>query len=617
MYGIAAPDCASMALNNASLYHDAVDGDVLAAIELPTQRSPFRFLGIKWLVKSATGSSAKYRIASPIDLVYLEATGIITRGDGVRIGYQIVHSVKLRGCPELNDSHGVIRARCDSVYLFIELNNKTVDVFIKSNVMPNERISESASLQSCAESLLHCGRTVESSQNKKLVWQLECSGNLRRKHKQEQKVKATHCSVCNKTFGRFLRHSFECKLCLSAMCSKCCVESTLKSVDVSSDNRHTNKTVLTIVVELCTSCVAANLRASALTLAREEVTSGRFGRASSTSLLSSGQHRGSNNSADGSSVATIAIEDIPSQREHHTRPPRRSDESVRKGHHLQARESRRSHRDQGSSRDDPEPGKCGREHQSQNVHVDVSETLSRKGHAHRDSPSSQPAKHLDSCKSRVRSGSDEPTNPDVRVHPPTFRRGRSGEMRRYVPRTEDTGRSKCDIDHFPLPKSILNGYHHSGDADIPLKLDHLGRGDRGMPVTLCDLDSVSPYKMSKESIRKTASSSGSSLASINTASLNTREPEAEDDAIEFRDTFDSFGDLLDIHDDLDDVYETLDTKDMAAVKRSSQVHSQLWQQIAELRDAAENVYQYTKESTEMHITQGGSVRFPECAPASK
>ncbi|CAI5734129.1 unnamed protein product [Peronospora destructor] len=612
MYGIAAPDCASMALKNAYLYDDAVDGDVLAAIELPTQRSPFRFLGIKWLVKSATGGSAKHRIVSLVDLVYLEATGIITRGDGVRIGYQVMHSVKLRGCPELNDSHSMVRARCESVYLFIELNNKTVDVFLKSNVAPNERISESAALQSCANSLLHCGKTVESSQNKKLVWQLECSGNLQRTHKPEKKVKATHCSVCSKIFGRFLRHSFECELCSSAMCSKCCVESTLKSVDASSNkNRHTNKSVSMIVVELCTSCVAENLRASALTLAREEVTSGRFGRASS------GQHRGSDNQTDGSSVATIAIEDIPGQREHHTRPPRRSEESFRKGHCPDVRESRRSHREHCSFRDDLELDKCGREHQPQYVHADVLETLSNKGHAHRGLPPSQPAKHRESCKVRVRSESDEPTNPDGRVRPPTFRRGHSGEARYYVPRTEDTGRSKCDIDYFPPSKSILDGHHYPGDADIPLKLDNLGRGDRGMPVTLSDLDGVSPYKLSKESIRKTASSSGSSLAGINTGSVDTREREAEDDAIEPRDTFDRFGDLLDIDDDLDDVYETLDTKDMAAVKRSSQVRSQLWQQIVELRDAAENVYQYTKESTEMHITQGGSVRFPECAPASK
>eukprot|EP00644_Phytophthora_capsici_P016269 jgi/Phyca11/508328/fgenesh2_kg.PHYCAscaffold_34_\ len=131
-----------------------------------------------------------------------------------------------------------------------------------------------------------------------------------------------------------------------------------------------------------------------------------------------------------------------------------------------------------------------------------------------------------------------------------------------------------------------------------------------MPVNLCDLEDSSVYISSKESIRRTTSSSGSSLEDIHTTGVSPLrmelETEKEDD--EVRDTFDSFGDLLDIRDDLDDVDETLDTKDMEAVKRASQVNRQLWQQIADLRNTAENTYQYTKESTAMHMTQGGSVR---------
>ncbi|KAG7396650.1 hypothetical protein PHYBOEH_001934 [Phytophthora boehmeriae] len=152
MYGIAAPDCASMALKNAYSHEDVLDGDVLCGIEGPSQRSPFRFLGIKWLVKTAGGT--KQRFVSPRDLVYLEATGVITRGDGVRVGYQIMHSVTLPGCPELLESHGIVRSRCEGVHLFVELNDKMVDVYLKSKVTPNGRISESAALQSCAYSLL-------------------------------------------------------------------------------------------------------------------------------------------------------------------------------------------------------------------------------------------------------------------------------------------------------------------------------------------------------------------------------------------------------------------------------------------------------------------------------
>ncbi|CAH0473304.1 unnamed protein product [Peronospora belbahrii] len=609
MYGVAAPDCASMALNNAYLHEDVLDGDVLAAIEAPTQRSPFRFLGIKWLVKSTMGGNSKHKVVSPRDLVYLEATGMITRGDGVRIGYQVMHSVKLRGCPELSDSHGVIRARCESVHLFIELDTKTVDVFLKSNVTPNGRISESAVMQSCADSLLFCGKTVQSSQNKKLAWQLECVSNLRRARGQEKKGKATHCSVCNKTFNRILRHSFECNLCSSAMCSKCCVERTLKSVDASGENRHTNKSVSTIVVELCTSCVAANLQKSALMLAREEVTSGRFGRVSNSLLHS----RGSDNSGEGiSSLGTIALEDIPGQREHHTRPPRRSEGSTRKCY--QSRENRRSHREQGSSREGFVLGNSGKDQQNQCAYGNVPESLPKRGNTYRESPPSHPSKHRDPPKiRRTRSGSHDFTSSNMHAHQPTFRRGRSGEVRCHMQRAEDGIRSDRNNDNFAPPESNLGSRHNSVYNSTPLKLNNMERGDRGMAMYLCDLEGVSPYKFSKESIRNTTSSSESSLAAIDVAGMDVEEPEVEEHDIESRGTFDSFSDLLEIHDDLDDVYETLDTKDMAAVKRSSQVNSRLWKQIAELRDAAENVYQYTKESTAMHVTQGGSIRSPECA----
>ncbi|KAL3666797.1 hypothetical protein V7S43_008417 [Phytophthora oleae] len=577
MYGVAAPDCASMALKNAYSHEDVLDGDVLCSIEGPSQRSPFRFLGIKWLVKSTTGGTVKHKLVWPRDLVYLEATGVITRGDGVRIGYQMMHSVKLRGCPELYDSHGVVRARCESVHLFVELNNKTVDVFLKANVTPNGKISESAALQSCASSLLYCGKTVQCSQDKKLTWRLDCySDNQRHEHK----VKATQCSICSKTFGRFLRQSVECKLCSTAMCSKCCVERTLKSVDASGNKRFVSKFVSTRVVELCTSCIATNIQTSALTIAREEVLSGRFG-----SISSSRQRRGSDHSSGyADSVATISIEDIPGQREHHARPPLQSEGSSRRGSRP---ERRRTHH--GAYPDEPElEENYGRTYQSQYAYDAPQDPVSRRGHVFRESP---PKMYRELPKIRTRSG---PVYPDGSMRQaPTFRRGHSDELYR---------------ERNVQRESNLRPKHHPVYEDSPVEMDK-GRGC-GVPMDLSDLDDSSAYISSKESIRRTTSSSGSSLEGIHTAGVSPlrMELEAEKEDDEVRDTFDSFGDLIDIRDDLDDVDETLDTKDMEAVKRASQVNRQLWQQIADLRNTAENTYQYTKESTAMHMTQGGSVR---------
>ncbi|KAK1947736.1 hypothetical protein P3T76_000026 [Phytophthora citrophthora] len=578
MYGVAAPDCASMALKNAYSHEDVLDGDVLSSIEGPSQRSPFRFLGIKWLVKSTTGGTVKHKLVWPRDLVYLEATGVITRGDGVRIGYQIMHSVKLRGCPELYDSHGVVRASCESVHLFVELNDRTVDVFLKANVTPNGKISESAALQSCASSLLYCGKTVQCSQDKKLMWRLDCNSD---NQQHEPKVKPTRCSICSKSFGRFLRQSVECKLCSAAMCSKCCVERTLKSVDASGNKRFISKFVSTRVVELCTSCIATGMQTSALTIAREEVVSGRFG-----PIPSSRQHRGSDHSSGyADSVATISIEDIPGQREHHARPPLQSESSSRRGSRPQHREERRrTHH--GPYPDEPEHEENdGRAYQPQYAYDTPQD--SRRGHAFRESP---PKTYRELPKIRTRSGSLHPDGSMRQA--PTFRRGHSDELHRERNMQRESNQR---MKHQPVYE------------DSPVEMDRSGRG---MPVSLCDLNDSSVYISSKESIRRTTSSSGSSLEDIHTTGVSPLrvELEAEKEDDDVRDTFDSFGDLLDIRDDLDDVDETLDTKDMEAVKRASQVNRQLWQQIADLRNTAENTYQYTKESTAMHMTQGGSVR---------
>ncbi|KAH7479694.1 uncharacterized protein KRP23_6482 [Phytophthora ramorum] len=609
MYGVAAPDCASMALKNASSHEDVLDGDVLSAIEGPSQRSPFRFLGIKWLVKSTTAGTVKHKLVSPRDLVYLEATGVITRGDGVRIGYQIMHSVKLRSCPELYDSHGVVRARCESVHLFVELNSKTVDVFLKSNVAPNGKISESAALQSCANSLLYCGKAVQCSQDKKLMWRLDCNGNSQPVRRQE-KVKATQCSVCSKTFGRFLRHSIECKLCSAAMCSKCCVERSLKSVDASGSKRHISKFVSTTVLELCTTCIATNIQTSALMIAREEVMSGRFGRVAKSSMLPPSQRRSSEMS--GASVATISIEDIPGQREYRARPPLQSDGTSRKGHRPQYREgTRRGHREHN---DPVAEDNYGRGYQPQSAYPDapVSE---RRGHAHRDSPPSHVDREIPTNRTRSGSHRHEPVYQDAPPRQPVVQRGYSDEM---FQRAEDIDGPR-HYERYAPQENILRERHHPVYSDSPVELDNSGRGIRDVPVDLCDLDDVSPYTSSKESIRKTTSSSGSSLEGIHTAGVSPLQMAAQefevDDDTESWDTFESFGDLIEIRDDLDDVDETLDTKDMEAVKRASQVNRQLWQQIADLRDAAENVYQYTKESTAMHMTQGGSIRSPPVRPA--
>ncbi|KAI9995108.1 hypothetical protein PInf_012152 [Phytophthora infestans] len=547
MYGVAAQDCASMALKNACMSEDALDGDVLCAIEGPSERSPFRFLGIKWLVHSMTGTTAKHKLTSLRDLVYLEATGVITRGDGIRIGYQIMHSVNLRGCTELYDSHGVIRAKCEIVHLFVELDSRTVDVFLKSNVTPKGKVSESGALQTCANSLLYCGRSVQCSRDKKLAWLLQCNQNA---DKQDNNGKAARCKICNKSFG-FLRQSVQCKLCSGAMCSKCAVERTLKSVDASGNKRHVAKFVSTSVIELCTSCIATNRQTSALAIAREEVVAGRFGPVP--------LKRGSNHSSDSANASITHVLHF------NRRATRKEVIVLRKDGEVIAAIAMKLNRKLIRFLD-----------------VDMPAVVKFEPNARVTEDQNSIWKSPRACTNpRTRGLSAESHSAEDRYH------------ERYMQREMVSGNK-----HKPVYGSA------------PVELDNSGRGSRGLPVNLSDLEDPLPYTPSKESIRRTTSSSDSSFESIQVSGISSLrstalEPEAEKEEEEFRDTFDSFGDLIDIRDDVDDVVETLDTKDMEAVKRASQVNRNLWQQIADLRNTAENTYQYTKESTAMHMTQGG------------
>ncbi|KAF1789090.1 hypothetical protein GQ600_10167 [Phytophthora cactorum] len=93
MYGVSSPDAQSMLMKATVVKNTLVNGAVLACIDAPCDADPFRFLGIKWFVKGPpTGLQG---IVRPRDLVFIEATGVTTRPNGERIGYQLLHSVDL------------------------------------------------------------------------------------------------------------------------------------------------------------------------------------------------------------------------------------------------------------------------------------------------------------------------------------------------------------------------------------------------------------------------------------------------------------------------------------------------------------------------------------------
>ncbi|KAF1773890.1 hypothetical protein GQ600_16681 [Phytophthora cactorum] len=151
MYGLASFDAVGTLIKSSYTAEEVVDAETLYELQGPTPEEPFRFLGIKWVVKS-TSSSVK-AFVWPRDLTFIAATGILNRQGGERVGYHLMHSVDLgKGYGPLEGKR-IVRGRISSCYLYRQTSSNTVDVYMKTNFEPNGSVHESVALLSAANSL--------------------------------------------------------------------------------------------------------------------------------------------------------------------------------------------------------------------------------------------------------------------------------------------------------------------------------------------------------------------------------------------------------------------------------------------------------------------------------
>ncbi|KAG6964505.1 hypothetical protein JG688_00007664 [Phytophthora aleatoria] len=170
MYGSASFDAVGTLIKSSYTAEEVVDAETLYELQGPTPEEPFRFLGIKWVVKS-TSSSVK-AFVWPRDLTFIAATGILNRQGGERVGYHLMHSVDLgKGYGPLEGKR-IVRGRISSCYLYRQTSSNTVDVYMKTNFEPNGSVHESVALLSAANSLTYCLKSSLCAQNKKLSWLL-------------------------------------------------------------------------------------------------------------------------------------------------------------------------------------------------------------------------------------------------------------------------------------------------------------------------------------------------------------------------------------------------------------------------------------------------------------
>ncbi|KAE9002929.1 hypothetical protein PR003_g13828 [Phytophthora rubi] len=267
MYGTATFDGTGTLIKSSYTAEEVVDADTLFEIQGPTAEDPFRFLGLKWVVKAT--SPAVKAFVWPRDLTFIAATGILNRQGGERVGYHMMHSVDLgKGFGPLEGKR-IIRGRVSSCFLYRQTSGNTVDVYMKTNFEPNGSVHEGVALLSAANSLTYCLKAALCAQSKKLSWLLahpkadEATAGSARPSSIKIK-KRNDCGVCMRPMGTFSR-AHTCRVCSVRACSTCCVKMKLyvrgqghKAIDERS-------------VVVCTHCLTDARKLNSMEIAKLEV----------------------------------------------------------------------------------------------------------------------------------------------------------------------------------------------------------------------------------------------------------------------------------------------------------------------------------------------------------
>lgn len=272
LFGASACDSADVLLRSAFVDASLVDGAVLAQLQMPTVKQPFRFLGVKWAVREIR---SQYKKPSPRDFVYLEAVGVVPRRDGSRLGYLLRYPLELAACGELAFDRDIVRGSMAVSAIFTPLANNSVDIFAlgKQNLGGSEKLGGATAQSACASALLSLANAVLCAHNMKLVWLLREQQRNGGANPAVPVVRSNMfaCGMCSKKFGK-LSSVGTCRVCCVQMCSRCRLTRTLNAVDVDKGLR-----IESVGGVFCKNCIAHANHANAAQVASDEVRAGRYG----------------------------------------------------------------------------------------------------------------------------------------------------------------------------------------------------------------------------------------------------------------------------------------------------------------------------------------------------
>ncbi|KAG7383965.1 hypothetical protein PHYBOEH_009719 [Phytophthora boehmeriae] len=231
MLGIETPDFTALKTRSETFTKQAVDGAVLAELQGPTDDDPFRFMGVQWTV--VDHSWPLKAMVRPRDFVSLASTGIMTRANGDRIGYEVVLPANLPQCPPLPKP--VVRGQVMHAAIFRQQEPGVVDAYVHAYIETQNSLLDKVVVSVAWKSTIVFWDSPQLAEVKKLVW---CIAHCSSQRQQAVQSSTRACGKCSEKRGRTKRRRSAsigdkntCVLCSSPTCSDCLVERTFKVPD--------------------------------------------------------------------------------------------------------------------------------------------------------------------------------------------------------------------------------------------------------------------------------------------------------------------------------------------------------------------------------------------------
>ncbi|CEG43650.1 Zinc finger, RING/FYVE/PHD-type [Plasmopara halstedii] len=245
MFGSVAATDEAWRLRSSHINDHLDDARILATLRAPTCTDPCQFLGVKWFVKEHP--VILKGIVQQRDYLILESSGFTYDSKCERVGYVLLHSIKLRDVPELMHL-GIIRGEMSFCYIYRQGGPGKIDIFCRGFYDSRGGVPSRISVSLAAEAAICCTNVVDYAVIKKLRWLMT---HARKRSIEANQFNTQYCEACAKKLNTISlsRTRVPCRICFQIVCSKCRVSKKM-TVHVSDNGSIQQRSV-----QFCLRCV--------------------------------------------------------------------------------------------------------------------------------------------------------------------------------------------------------------------------------------------------------------------------------------------------------------------------------------------------------------------------